>query len=372
MAFGAEPVDSNNVPLSTAYVPNDTFRAIQGTPGAYTDGSGNPSTAVIMSFLQPTIVQKTNAITGSAGKTLSKAFASNNIAGNSIVVSMGMGEVEAANITLAITDTLGNSYTQAAKASQSTTLESAIFVATPILGGANTITATIAGSSSSNTAISMEIYEVWGPIAQIPSAIDQSSTGSNAGSTAPATGSVTPYVPNEIAFAALSAAGGTITAGSNWTLDSGSLAPTGGNLVSFGAESRPLSTIAPVSATATLGASNAWAICMATFKTIIVPIEGTITSNPQTSSTSAITSVAGATSSTQLLAANVSRKTAYVYNDSTAILYLAFAANAATNAYTVQIPPNGFWEMPTFPVYTGTIFGIWSAANGNARITELT
>jgi hypothetical protein len=95
-------------------------------------------------------------------------------------------------------------------------------------------------------------------------------------------------------------------------------------------------------------------------------------SQPQpTSTTGTLTSVAAATSSTQLLALNAARKEMYVYNDSTAILYLAFAGAASTTSYTLQIPPGGFFEMPTSPTYTGAIFGIWSAVNGNARITEM-
>lgn len=95
------------------------------------------------------------------------------------------------------------------------------------------------------------------------------------------------------------------------------------------------------------------------------------TSTTITSSTSTLTSVAAATSSTSLLASNTGRKGAYFFNDSTAILYLAFASSASTTAYTVQIASNGFYEMPNPAVYTGSIFGIWSAANGNVRITEL-
>lgn len=93
--------------------------------------------------------------------------------------------------------------------------------------------------------------------------------------------------------------------------------------------------------------------------------------NVTTSSTSTLTSVASSATTVSLLASNTSRKGAYFYNDSTAILYLAFAATSSTTAYTLQIPANGFYEMPPIPVYTGAIAGIWSAANGNARITEL-
>lgn len=92
---------------------------------------------------------------------------------------------------------------------------------------------------------------------------------------------------------------------------------------------------------------------------------------PGPTATSAITSVASANTNTSLLASNTSRSGAYFFNDSTAILYLAFASSASTTAYTVQIGAGSFFEMPTNPVYTGAIFGIWASANGNARITEL-
>lgn len=90
------------------------------------------------------------------------------------------------------------------------------------------------------------------------------------------------------------------------------------------------------------------------------------------STTSTLTSVTGVITSAVLLAANSGRLAAYFYNDSTSILYLAFAATASTTAYTVQVASQGFFEMPTSPVYTGTISGIWASANGAARVTELT
>lgn len=93
---------------------------------------------------------------------------------------------------------------------------------------------------------------------------------------------------------------------------------------------------------------------------------------PTQAATATLTSVASSATTVVLLASNTGRKGAYFYNDSTAILYLAFAATSSTTAYTLQIPSNGFYEMPPTPVYTGTISGIWSTANGNVRITELT
>jgi lipoprotein-anchoring transpeptidase ErfK/SrfK len=276
MAFGTQPDDAATVPISSVYSKeSNTFPALQSEPGTYKDSFSNQSSAAMMSFLRPLIVQKAHNVTGSGAKTLTCAFAANNIAGNSIIVSMGMGEVDnGTTITLAITDTLANTYTSAVKASQSTTLEAAIFSATNIAAGANTITITIAGGSSSNTAIAVEIYEVWGLVAPTP--LDLTGTGSNAGSTAPATGAMVPIVPNELIFAAIAAGGNTITPGTSWTLDSGTLSPSGGNLVSFGSQSQMLTTFASITPSATLSGSTAWAIAAASFKSVIVPIEGTV------------------------------------------------------------------------------------------------
>lgn len=86
--------------------------------------------------------------------------------------------------------------------------------------------------------------------------------------------------------------------------------------------------------------------------------------------TPALTSVAGANTSTSLLAANVNRIGAAVFNESTATLYLALNTAASVTAYTVQLAANGYYELPYG--YDGAVFGIWSSAVGNARITELT
>jgi hypothetical protein len=91
-----------------------------------------------------------------------------------------------------------------------------------------------------------------------------------------------------------------------------------------------------------------------------------------TATSSTVTSVAGSATTVSLLALNTSRAGASFFNESTAILYLKFGATASVTSYTVQIPPSGFYEIPSTRPYTGAIDGIWSAANGNVRITELT
>lgn len=110
---------------------------------------------------------------------------------------------------------------------------------------------------------------------------------------------------------------------------------------------------------------------------VTIASDNTTNTNPwlvteQKAATSTLTSVTAAITSTTCLAANTARKGAYFFNDSTSLLYLAFAATASATAHTVQIPAGGFYEMPEKPLYTGLITGIWVAANGALRVTELT
>ena len=85
----------------------------------------------------------------------------------------------------------------------------------------------------------------------------------------------------------------------------------------------------------------------------------------------AITSVASAATSTVLLPANPARRRVIFYNDSTKNLRVAFAATASATAFTALLPGKSLYESDLND-YTGIISGIWEAANGFARITEIT
>lgn len=91
-----------------------------------------------------------------------------------------------------------------------------------------------------------------------------------------------------------------------------------------------------------------------------------------TTSTATYASVASSASAVTLIAANSSRRSASIYNDSTAVLYVAefptSAATVTTSAYTVQVSPGGFYAVA--PEYNGLVQGIWASANGAAKITE--
>lgn len=91
------------------------------------------------------------------------------------------------------------------------------------------------------------------------------------------------------------------------------------------------------------------------------------------SGTNANTSVASSATSVSLLAANVNRTKATIFNDSTAVLYLRLEAAAASlTAYHFQIAPGAAYVESGVGLWTGEIRGIWASANGNARVNELT
>lgn len=91
-----------------------------------------------------------------------------------------------------------------------------------------------------------------------------------------------------------------------------------------------------------------------------------------TADTGTQTSVAGtASTNTTLLAANPARQAALIYNESASALFILLgSATESATVYSVQIPPNGYYEVPAR--YTGIIKGHWVTATGSARITELT
>lgn len=92
----------------------------------------------------------------------------------------------------------------------------------------------------------------------------------------------------------------------------------------------------------------------------------------QKTSTSTLSNVSSSASNVTVLASNAARKGAMIYNDSTAVLYLKLGTTASTTSFTVALVAGAYYELPATPaLYTGIIDGIWAAANGSARVTEL-
>jgi hypothetical protein len=102
---------------------------------------------------------------------------------------------------------------------------------------------------------------------------------------------------------------------------------------------------------------------------VIASDQSAVSVSPTKPASSAVTRVASSASNVNLLVSNANRLGAMIYNESNKTLYVKFGTTAATNDYTVQISPNGFFEVPFG--YTGNVDGIWAAANGAAQVTEL-
>lgn len=88
-----------------------------------------------------------------------------------------------------------------------------------------------------------------------------------------------------------------------------------------------------------------------------------------TSVSTTLTTVASSATSVLILVGNAYRKGATVQNDSTQVLYLKLSpGTASTTSYTVKMAAASYYELPYG--YVGEINGIWTAANGNAFVTE--
>lgn len=87
----------------------------------------------------------------------------------------------------------------------------------------------------------------------------------------------------------------------------------------------------------------------------------------------AITSVASQDTNITILAANVLRTGAIIFNNDTGILFIKFGATAtATTSNTASIAAGATYTLPS-PVYRGIIDGIWTTSgSGSANVTELT
>jgi hypothetical protein len=128
-------------------------------------------------------------------------------------------------------------------------------------------------------------------------------------------------------------------------------------------------TVGVVAGSALIGKVGIDQTTPGTTNLVALPTTTSIIAAPK-STTPAQTSVAGSATSVSLLASNANRKGATFSNDSTATLYLKLGATASTTSYTLKMTTDAYYEVPFG--YTGAIDGIWSAAAGNVRITELT
>lgn len=108
----------------------------------------------------------------------------------------------------------------------------------------------------------------------------------------------------------------------------------------------------------------------ASFAVVIASDQSPIPVTSSLSTTAVITSVANSLSTGVLLASNTARRGFMIFNDSLAVVFVAFAATASTTAFSVKLQPGAEYE-PGID-YTGVISAISSLAVGACRITEFT
>lgn len=82
------------------------------------------------------------------------------------------------------------------------------------------------------------------------------------------------------------------------------------------------------------------------------------------------TSVASSASSVTILALNANRRGVSVANDSTATLRLSFSTPATSANAFIALPPGSFILLDQQLIVGNAIYGIWTAANGTAQVTE--
>lgn len=98
---------------------------------------------------------------------------------------------------------------------------------------------------------------------------------------------------------------------------------------------------------------------------------GSLSTTGAVVSSATLANVSASASNVTCLASNSSRAGAIILNDSaTATLYVKLGATASTTSHTFQLSPGATLTLPNFPIYTGIIDCIWSAASGAARVTE--
>jgi hypothetical protein len=217
---------------------------------------------------------------------LAASYLSNTVKGNTLIVVFANGNAN--NPTAPITDSLSLKWFKAAQIANGTTFESEIWYAPNTVGGADTVTVTPGGT---NASIAMMIYEVPGLVypaaGSSPSggqSLDQVTSNTSTGGTSPSV-SIIPIVPNEYVFVgfALGTAAQTINVAAPFNNDT---CPTSAGcsnqnpgspagLFSFVSASlfKPDMAASSPSATAT---SEPWAVAVASFKTLTVPVQGSL------------------------------------------------------------------------------------------------
>jgi subtilisin family serine protease len=200
---------------------------------------------------------QSNAVQGSAVGSVSLGFPNANTSGNLIVVFVRMSTTTQ---TVTVTDTAGNTYTQAVSQVQSSDGHQVyIFYAKNIAGKTNTVTATF---SSTNNHPWLAIYEYSGLSTTSP--LDQTAAAQGSGSSPACGPTAATTAANELVFAGVglvSNSTATVTAGAGYTL-----AQQDTNTSRAANETAMLSSTGTQTARFTLSGTTNYSCVLATFK----------------------------------------------------------------------------------------------------------
>jgi hypothetical protein len=200
---------------------------------------------------------QSNSLQSSAVSSVSVAFPAGNTAGNLIVAFVRMSSTTQ---TVALTDSLGNVYTDAVSQAQTADGHQVhIFYAKSILGGANTVKATF---SATNNHPWLAIYEYRGLSATSP--LDQTARAQGSSSAPNSGATATTLSANELVFAGMglpSTYTGTVSAGTGYGfLQRDTSTSPADN------EAQGVSATGTYAGTFALSVSTNWSAIVATFK----------------------------------------------------------------------------------------------------------
>jgi hypothetical protein len=210
----------------------------------YTSASGGGGIAFVQSGSGPTTLQATNT-------TLSVSYPIAQTAGDLNVVVVGWGDVT--SLVSMVTDSHGNIYSQAGGTATGSGLRQAIFYATGIAAGSNTVTVTFNQAAAYPD---MRIMEYSGLDTSNP--LDVTAVGVGTGTTATSAAATT-TAANELIVGAGNNGDGFSGAGTGFTLR---VIDYYGNL----GEDKIVSSTGSYSVSAPLKKSAVWVMQMATFK----------------------------------------------------------------------------------------------------------
>jgi Putative Ig domain/Bacterial Ig domain len=198
-----------------------------------------------------------NALQGSAVTSLAATFPAGNTAGNLIIAFVRMSTTSQ---TVALTDLLGNVYTDAVTQAQTTDGHQVhIFYAKNIKAGANTVKASFSGSNNHPW---LAIYEYRGLSVTAP--LDQTAHAQGSSSTPNSGPTPTTLSANELIFSGValpSGYAGTATAGSGYTM-----VEQDSNTSPAANETMAATSTGGFTGTFTLSSGTNWSAVTATFK----------------------------------------------------------------------------------------------------------